>query len=316
MSAMPSTGPAGTPAVPPSAPSSGAALAPLGGDRAAYVAVQDGGETLGGIVWWSLGGNVSLPGLVAALAQVGSSAKPPEEPSAIAAVHRAAETVARQVKGRALQLSRGHWAVVDRAADEETEGQARKVSFDLLATVAVERPAADAPYTLVVDEGPLAADLCATYAMALTVLAPADMGDWLCDKLTALGAVPLRDRGGVYFVPADCTPKFRKVAAALKLCSKHAVHVVPAMKATDAVEAILSAVEADTRASCDEIAAEMASGKLGKRALEAREEKTVALAARAARYEQILGVSLAGLKASIDEATQAVAVATLMLCQE
>lgn len=285
-------------------------------DVSGYIAVQASAGVagvLGRIVWWSLEGDVTRASLVAALAAVQSAAVPPDEPSAVVAVHRAAEAVARGHKGSARQVRRGKWAICNKAVavDGDANAGTAKLTADVTALAEVTGENLTTEGDAVV-----ASEIRAAFDAAKAALAPTDIGGWLCDKLEGLGAVPLRDRGGVYFLPVDTVAKFDKVNAAIKACSQHKVHVVPAMRSTDAVDAVLSAIESDTLAACEAISEEVREGKLGPRGLGSREAKAAELLARAARYEKLLGVRLDGLRAAVAEVEGAVATARIALASD
>jgi hypothetical protein len=280
----------------------------------------------GRITMWSLNGDVTVEALAKALKDAGSPAIPPEAPTAIVALHRAVDVVAKASKAKTHQIRRGHWAIVNKGAVVTSEDEApadpvdpnaptlpappdsrpgdRKLVYNVEAIARVEGD------NLVV-EGEGEALIRAAFDAAKATLAPTDVGNWLCDKLTALGAVPLRDRGGVYFIPRDVVQKWEKIVVALKACSGHVVHKIPALRSADAVEAILAAVTADTRAACDKITGEIADGSVGKRALASREEQTAELLARVERYERLLGQRLDDLRGVMAETGKAIAVAIL-----
>ena len=142
------------------------------------------------------------------------------------------------------------------------------------------------------------------------MLAPSDIGTWLTEKAAKLGAIPLRDRGGVYFVPQPQVWKWELIVRALKRCSKHGVHNIPAMRSQDAVEAIMSALTADTQAACDRIASDISDGELGSKAL-ANRGVTRELLERVSQYEALLGNKLDALRGAIAETQSAVATAAL-----
>jgi hypothetical protein len=270
--------------------------------------------SLGRIVFWSLAGYVVLDSLTAALLAEGSTAIPPEEVTAKVALHRAVETVAGTLKGHeALMRKRGDWAIVRKPTEKMADGGGKEIAYPIVATAKIDNGA------LVVEttEGPdLRAQLEATFAASKQVLAPADIGHWLCAKLRALDAVSLRDSGGFYFLPADRCEKWDKLVAGVRKASSHALHAIPAMRTQDAVDAILAAVTTETLAECEAIAKDIAVSGLGKRALETREASLAGSLEKLGRYESLLGARLDGLRDAIDKATASVAVAKMALAAE
>ena len=285
-------------------------------------------RAVGRLVLWSLtGGDVSLTGLVAALEAEGSKAEPPPPVTAKVALHRAIEAVARDLgceamlltakqieavegeKPKGYQRKRGDWAIV-RAPKQRTGEAGEEVAYPIVASARVEGD------TISVSAGTSAdteEKLRTAFLASRAVLAPPDVGHWLCEKLRALAAVPLKESGGVYFLPRDGVDRWEKLVAALSKVSGHKVFAIPSMRTRDAVDAILAAITAETRSECDKMAAEIATAGLGKRALETREEATAGLLGRLERYEGLLGTRLDELRAAIDETRNAVAMAKMSL---
>jgi len=264
----------------------------------------------GRITMWSLNGDVTVEALTKALEIVESKALPPEAPSALVALNRAVETVAKAMGHLDKHhLGRGEWAIVGKGETEKgLDGVQRKLVYDIECTAKIVREG-DTERLEIAGKGE--DQIRAAYDIAKATLAPADIGTWLCDKLTQLGALALRDRGGVYFVPQPQVWKWDRIIAALKKCSKHVVNIIPAMRSQDAVDAILTSLTADTRAECDKIVADIGDGELGTKALATREKTAADLLARVSQYEELLGTKLDALRAVLDETKNAVAVAAL-----
>lgn len=276
-------------------------------------------SAVGRVVFWSAGGDVALPALVAALASAGSKAIPPEPVSPKVALHRAVEAVADQVGCDALlleappaddpkkQRKRGDWAIV-RKPTQRTGATGDEVAYPIVASARVNGTIlhVDAPSPFAGVEL-----LHTTYEAARNVLASNDVGTWLCAKLRALDALPLKPNGGVYFVPKDRVPQWDLLVSALAKVSTCTVHGIPAMRTQDAVDAILAAITAETRSECTKLAEDIAS--IGGRALETREGETNKLLSRLERYEGLLGTRLDDLRAAIDETRSAVATARMAL---
>ena len=291
-------------------------------------------KAVGSIIFWALsGGNLSLAALTDALTAATSKAKPPPEVTAKVALHRAVESVAKELGCEPLLLAakqveqaadekkkyqpkRGDWAIVRKPRERLAE-DGPAVEYPIIASARVE----DGVLKVSVSSDPTVAGdiesrLHTAFVAAKGVLAPSDIGHWLCEKLRGLDAVPLKDSGGVYFIPRDIKEKWDKVCTALKACSGHQVFGVPSMRSKDAVDAILAAVAAETRAECDKIATEIADAGLGRRALESRETTTTELLGRLGRYENLLGTRLDELRDAIDGARAAVATAKMALGTE
>jgi hypothetical protein len=249
--------------------------------------------------FWSLQGDVTLAALTAALEAQGSKATPPDDVSATVALHRACDSVSKLLKLKVLTIKRGEYALT---GSPVVDGKVVSYAVNVTAKIVDGVP---------VLEGDGVEQIQAAFDAAKQVLASTDIGTWLCDKLRGLKAVPLRDRGGVYFVPANLRDKWLKVQRAVQACSQHKIHTVPAMKSADAIDAILAALTSDTAQSVQEIDEEIRSGKIGKRALKHREETARELRERVAHYEALLGVKLGELRASLDTVEGSIASAVL-----
>jgi hypothetical protein len=273
-------------------------------------------RSCGRITMWSNNGMVTVEALDKALNDVGlTKATRPDAPSALVCLHRAVDAVAKVLgKLETHHKGRGEWAIVSKAVEKVDPATGKKeLAYPISCTAKIEIDGENE--TLTVD-GQGADQIREAYAAARGVLAPPDIGNWLCDRVTGLGGVSLRDRGGVYFVPQPVAHVWDKVVRALAACSNHRVHTIPAMRSADAVQAIIAAVTEDTRAACTKIADEIADPNMGTRALKNREKQTATLLARLDQYEALLGTKLDELRAAIDETRSAVAVAALAASNE
>lgn len=281
---------------------------------AQVIAIDADGEiekrACGRIVMWSLQGDVGVETLKTALKTAGSPAIPPEEPSALVALHRAVDATARILGHLDVHhKGRGEWAIVSKPSETEAPDGQKSLVYPIACTAKVVREKGGAE-TLTID-GQGADQIRAAYEAAKHTLAPADVGTWLCDKLAALRALRLRDSGGVYFLPQQSVRSWTRVTQALAACSKHRLHTIPAMKSADAAEAILASLAELTREACDKISADIADGTLGEKALANRDAETRALLARVELYEGLLGGKLDDLRVICDETRAAVATAAL-----
>lgn len=264
------------------------------------------------ITMWSCTGEVTCEALAAALTAAESHALPPEPPSALVALNRAVAAVAKELGHLDVHhKGRGEWAIVGNGLETTDAAGAKIMAYPISCTAKVEKGKNGAEDVLTI-EGEGADKIRAAYAYAKGQLAPADIGTWLCSKVVKLGGVPLRDRGGVYFIPRGTpTTKWNKIAAALKKCSKHRVHTIYSMKSADAVEAILAALTADTQDVCTKINEDVA--KLGEKGLKNREAEVSELFGRVDLYESLLGEKLDDLRSAVESTRAAIATARLAL---
>jgi hypothetical protein len=109
-----------------------------------------------------------------------------------------------------------------------------------------------------------------------------------------LGAVSLRESGGVYFIPRTNTSIWMKVAAALDAVGS-SVFTIPAMKTAEAVAAITDAITAEAAALSKSIEDEMektGEDALGSRALKTRVNTLEEMIAKVGTYEELIGRQL------------------------
>lgn len=267
------------------------------------------------ITMWSCSGEVTVERLTTALDTAGSKAVAPDAPSALVALNRAVAGVAKELGHLDVHhKARGEWAIVGKGL-ETTDAEGKKImAYPISCTAKVEKGTDGAEDVLTI-EGQGANKIREAYHRAKGLLAPSDIGNWLCEKVAKLGGVALRDRGGVYFVPrGEPTRKWNLIAAALKACSKHRVHVIYSMKSADAVEAILAALTADTNDVCAKINEDIA--KLGEKGLKNREAEVADRFALIDVYEGLLGQKLDDLRAAAESTRAAIATARLALSND
>jgi hypothetical protein len=263
----------------------------------------------GRITMWSLQGDVTRDALAKALEAAGSAAIPPDEPSDLVALHRAVEEVARALGHLDYhRVARGEWAIVGMPHEATSPNGGKQLVYGIECRAKLVREN-DTERLEIAGRGE--DQIRAAFEVAKGILAPSDIGTWLCEKLSKLDAVPMRDRGGVYFVPQPLVHKWEHIIAALKACSKHHIHTIPAMRTADAIDAVLAAVTSDTQAACEKIAEEINDNKVGPRALENRRKLTAELLERVQRYEALVGRKLEDLRNVIGETEAAVATAAL-----
>lgn len=117
--------------------------------------------------------------------------------------------------------------------------------------------------------------------------------------MPAVGAVTLRDRGGVYFVPRSSAETFDKVARIVIGCSSHVVHQIPATTCREAVEAIVAALTAEVRETVVETEHDLDTGLTARKAGN-RMSILNALQSKVRRYEDALSTSLGELHGQCD----------------
>lgn len=146
-----------------------------------------------------------------------------------------------------------------------------------------------APDTLQVrtlDEA-LASHIQDRYDYFTATLTPRDVAYWLPAIIARLDGVGLRQKGGVYFVPHTGLPTLAHIVRTLRAVSQHRVFQVPVMRADDAAEAFLDAMDREARAFAESAIAELPTLKANGRKTRLRD--TQALTAKVSRYEALFG---------------------------
>lgn len=146
---------------------------------------------------------------------------------------------------------------------------------------------------------------------SLTVV---DISGWLVRLANTLHAVPLRDRGGIYFIPAGNVETFRKVKSALAAVSGNQVYEIPAMHSTETIKSIFDAVGRDAQAFIDEVEGELNSD-IGKRAAANRIKEVAEMIKKVRGYEGLLKQNLKPTLDKLAELTKRLEKATSRAAQ-
>lgn len=152
----------------------------------------------------------------------------------------------------------------------------------------------------------------ATFAHQLTSLSQQDVSTWLVGLARGVHAVRLRDTGGIYFVPRDHLPAWRRCAAALRTASACQLFEIPAMQSEDAIAAVLDAVTREAEAAVAEMDEEL-DNPCSKRVLNNRTKAVAELEQKLAGYERLLGVQQATLHGHFEALQARIANALLAL---
>jgi hypothetical protein len=132
----------------------------------------------------------------------------------------------------------------------------------------------------------------------------------------SLGGTRLRPSGAIYWVPGPRLDEWADVARAVERAADgrpSSVYLLRHRLDRDAVRAVRDAVVSEVQSEADRICAEVNTGELGGRALEARKRQAAELRSKVLLYEDLLAVGLQGLHTAIDAADQAAATAALLL---
>jgi hypothetical protein len=147
-------------------------------------------------------------------------------------------------------------------------------------------------------------------------LAAQDAGSWLVSLVRKLEAVPLRDGGGVYFIPRSHLEIWHAMVGAVRKVSAHTISEVRALKSDEAVAAITDAINRDAEqvfgAITDELQKHMAGEiSLGDRAIETRQARLREMGAKLETYEALLGTRLDAMRERMEKIGGALALGHL-----
>ena len=120
--------------------------------------------------------------------------------------------------------------------------------------------------------------------------------------VSGLCGMPIRARGGVYWLPATSADKWRALAAALSALrassGRALLYSVTTVGDADTVKAISDSFIREADAEVARVEADI--GTVGKRAAATRATRMAELAAMADYYARVLGVALDAVRARID----------------
>ena len=260
------------------------------------VVTPEAEKAAGCVTYWRASGTVSIEALSKAWAaaglDVGLLRKAPEP---AVAFRRA--VMAQQRRHRLVRaLKEAHtWVIVDEHVHKPVEGQpAQPPTYTKLCIVRCDF---DGRNTVeVLDGDPSTVDAIQTciradFMQQQGLFDPGDITGWLVKMAYGKSAVTLRDSGGVYFIPRPAMEFWTKAADVVETVSHktHRVFRIPAMKNSEAVEAIVDAMTAEAEQIAKEVEDDIASGKLGGRALESRRGALEALLKKVGSYEELIG---------------------------
>lgn len=273
----------------------------------------------GTVSYWKLGGSVLYAALADAWRAAGLPEKQlPRRPSAEIVLHRSVADLAGKRRLVRPLARRGAWAVVDETAGTET----LRYDTDGMLTVryVVEGTGDEKTTEIVLDpaDHPLAEKVRQGCESHEGLLATTDITAWLVKRANALGAVCLRDSGGVYFIPRPGVAVWRRICEVLESVNKqHHVFRLPAMKNDEAAAAILDAIVSEAEGAANEMEAELTAladnpdDGIGARALGNRARRCTEVQGKIGTYESLLGVRMDSLRERFTELQARLAAAAL-----
>lgn len=263
-------------------------------------------DSAGSVTWWALSGSVNYDHLRNAWLAAGYLEEDlPNLPSDQVALRRAL----RQFEGHhrlIRSLPDGSYAVID---EKFTEVNGRSdVEFCTRFRAWVDSGCAVVDVAGEVED---AVDIL--FERAKLTFEANDLSGWFCDRVAKAQAVPLRDRGGIYFVPEHTAKSWSKFADLVKSVSASRIYEIPAMKSARAVEAVLDATVREAQSEADALTHALTEGNLGVRALKNRQLRCDDMAAKVSSYERLLGVKLDDIKTVFEELQGRAAMAILTI---
>lgn len=273
------------------------------------VGVPDAGtSTAGAIVWWALSGAVDVDRLRQAWEAAGlDPSNVPDAPAPSVALRRAVHELSESRRlARPLEGRKGYSLVAERASGETLD-----YAQELTATVDDDGILSIAPW-----DHTLASELRAAYHRNREALTIPDISKLLIDFCDALGAVGLRERGGMYFVPNAKVNAYRAAARVLRAVSSHVCYEVPAMRSAEAVAAILDAVKREAAQAQAELEAILDAAEVGERGLRSKVRDVEALERKVAAYEDLLGESMPAIHTRLSDLRARLAEAAIVAAAE
>lgn len=267
-------------------------------DSTGYIAVTDELETAGASVWFRLSGDLVRGSLAVEIENRGLdlAAFGPKVATKERCFSRAVKSIFRDKTHNVDSLKGGGFAVTAKKTTDTEVDYAHAFSVKLVNNVVTGVGSRPAGFT--------ECDAITREAIHFdTHLTTDDVSAWLITCAERLGGIPLRERGGFYFIPRPSLPTWKLLVSALKAASggAHRVSLLPTVKCEDAVEAVLDAVTAECEKFFEKRREEMEKGELGKRAIRTREELSEKLRAKIESYENLLGRKLTELTDSLGE---------------
>lgn len=268
--------------------------------------------TAGAISYWRLAGPVALDQLTKAWAQLNLDPKLlPKPPGDEVALGRAVREQASKRRLVRPLSRRGAWAIVDETVAGERLDYTTVMHITFKDGHGPEFDWSGASETA----SGLRQAIYDAYARHRAELAPEDISAWLIKLADANNAVTLRDTGGIYFVPRPGVPFWRSVVTALEAVSSHRVFKIPAMKNSEAIDAITEAITGEARslvAVMEEELQRTGDDKLGDRALATRADACKGLLAKVKSYEDLLGVQMSKVVERVEGLQAGIASAALL----
>lgn len=267
-------------------------------------------EIGGANVYWSLGWT-SRPALEMNLKALRLEAYTPNERTESAVLHQTLShlfggptTIIRRLKDKS-----GFAIVSERRGEDHNEYKHERAVRVENRLVTCDDPATDVW------------EIQSKFDELSSLLSPSCVSACLVEIVTkVLGGVPLRESGGLYWVPESTFPRLEAIAHAVEnACvpgannkDKSTVYMMETVKNENCIVAVRDAIENEIAKRIEAIDQEVAEGTLGERALESRKEEAIQLRHKLAMYEKELGCTMEALAEQVDRVRAAAGTAMLL----
>lgn len=246
----------------------------------------------GCVSYWRIASDTNLATLAAAWKKHGlAEDQLPTPPKDEVALGRAVNSMTEKHRLVRPLARRGAWAIVDETV---VEGQTPTYSPRVTVRMDAGMPLVSHAECMGDEFLRLHTEIMVAYDSARNSLAHSDISSWLLGIAYKLGAVSLRDSGGVYFIPRKDIEIWNKIADAVEETGS-TIFRIPAMRTAETVAAITDALTAEAAAVAQTMEDElMATGDdaLGVRALKTRAASATALLEKLSTYEDLIGRQL------------------------
>lgn len=270
------------------------------------IVVQEGDDTAGATIFWTLRGDVDRKVLIEALKARGIFERLPPVREPEVALRRAASEL--KSKRRLLRpIRKGVWAIVE----ESVVPNADKLKHWEGPTIALDKIGRPVLKNATMEEAKAVMD---SYNYHLEALTTEDLSSWLIEQAAFIGAVPLKKGSGVYYVPPHGLALWNVITSAVEEASNGdaSIYKMATVRLTkDGARAVLDALQAEIDAKAKDISDEVISGDLGVRGLETRARWSMELQQKVADYEGIVGHRLDDMRALLSKLQEDVAAAKL-----
>lgn len=288
------------------------------------VALAEAGEVTGCLTYWNFGGTVGVAALEKAWETTGldESLRP-----AIVGVEQA---LSRAVRGAAKDAAKARrvsllprkleredeaglpgWALVEESQVDGVK-RFRHISSTQVVLVDGEERVLTVGVDGEADEvEALRTAIEAEFSSLRRDLTASDLGTWLSQTVVpSVDATALKDKGGVYFVPAQSQTAWAAVVDLVDALSVGKVYRIPAMRSDDTARGAVDALVRDTAkaaSEAEEVVRGVAAGEvIHPRTSATQLERLGAALDKVRRYESLLGADLGAMRARLEAARASV----------